>query len=689
MAHFGREELIDCVRHAVALDDATGFAPRVLGRPTVRSKPGGLPLELTQRTERPEEDDPSPPFKFAQLAAEVERTSVVCRAGVLKRAKNVQNLVDARRQQKPKLDVESAREYFKPKSVPDSPRPSTSLFSQLLEQSGTAEKTRFGEFSKFEALENEPHSRTINVIFPFAARRPNETPKMLEVRVKESALVEEFIGLCCFLYTTAGFKPECASPANYSLYLADETFDFDVELPALDRHRPVADCHFTMLAMVQTEEGEHVESEKYLVSVHQTNGHRFVFELDSLNHTLEWLRDKSAQRCAEMIGRMPKMGNLRKIAYQLETLDGPDQPLKLTNTIASVGTLEFLLIRHNSSRGDFVPQMRETHDSSLRTPLFVQTKQRPADLRHAPLMSTPSNSSTASPLGKTDSPTTPVSRSNFFALGSGPIVQEYQVERLHRLKAKWAAKLAIREDCLEIVPVIFESKRKFVPQSTQKSTVLSWELVGGIEHVERNNGRRLLKIVWLPMSPEVFALQGRFKQQVGRPPRKPSAFDDFYQDAPSSTGRRTSSSQSGGTTSDSSSSKTRGMTDDSLPDSSDEATLQQLLQAYEGMSWKILQIETNDEDARDIAAKAMELVEAKRSVVRLLFANSAGGTRRVRTAAEFTFAPKEPPVHPAVSNGKRASTVGISASPSAPNLRKRMSVNPFPTFTRMFSKPDG
>ncbi|KAI6234070.1 Stress-activated map kinase-interacting protein 1-like protein [Aphelenchoides fujianensis] len=681
MAHFGREELIDCVRHAVALDDATGFAPRVLGRPTIGhdQNPGGLPLELTQRTERPEEDDPSPPFKFAQLAAEAERTSAVCRAGVLKRAKNVQNLVDARRQQKPKLDVESARVYFKPKNVPDSP------------QSGTAEKTRFGEFSKFEALENEPHSRTINVIFPFAARRPNETPKMLEVRVKESALVEEFIGLCCFLYTTAGFKPEwqvlqsfrssCARrlvplpPTTRSTWpTRRSTSTSSCPLWIATDRSPTATSRCSR--MVQTEEGEQAESEKYLVSVHQTNGHRFVFELDSLNHTLEWLRDKSAQRSAEMVGRMPKMGNLRsetsdKSPTNWKHLDGPDQPLKLTNTIASVGTLEFLLIRHNSSRGDFVPQTRESHDSSLRTPLFVQTKQRPADLRHAPLMSTPSNSSTASPLGKTDSPTTPVFRSNFFALGSGPIVQGVPT---------------IREDCLEIVPVIFESKRKFVPP-----------ILAEVDRFVVGVGRRLLKIVWLPMSPEVFALQGRFKQQAGRPPRKPSAFDDFYQDAPSSTGRRTSSSQSGGTTSDSSSSKTRGMTEDSLPDSSDEATLQQLLQAYEAMSWKILQIETNDEDARDIAAK-----------VRAVFFNRDGARRieaigRSSAVREFgrrhaarpdsrrvhVRAPKEPPVHPAVSNGKRASTVGISASPSAPNLRKRMSVNPVPIFTRMFSKPDG
>ncbi|KAI6216772.1 Stress-activated map kinase-interacting protein 1-like protein [Aphelenchoides besseyi] len=695
MAYFGNDEIVDCLRHGVALDDLSGFAAHVLGKPIRRSKPGGLPLILANQHDSSDEDPPSPNFKLTQIPADSKSTSEVCRELVLKKSKDLQNLINARRLDKPNLDVESAKAYFKQREIPESSKPTTSLLSRLLSEK-PEDKIHFNEFAKFEAIENEPDSRTINVIFPFSSSPSNQQPKILAVRAKDTATVDEFIGLCCYLYNKNEFKPQCISPSAYSLYLADDTFDFDAELPALDRFRLIGECGFNILALVQTSDvDQSAEAEKYVVNVHQTNGTRFVFELDTLNKTLEWLRDESAKRSAELMARNRKMSCIRKIAYHLEALDGPDETLKLSSTIAAMGTLDFLLIRQNSSRGDFVPSRNDGVDSTLRTPLFVQTKQRPSNLRQAPLTSTESTASISSTMAsKMESPTTPVSRSGFPTLGSGEIILEFQVERLHRIKPRSIAKLVIRDDCLEVFPIFV---RKFVGQSTQKATTFSWDLVADIEHHDRHNGRRLIKIVWLSMSPDTFALQEQYcKQQQKMERRSQKAnFDDFYQDEPQTLTRRYSSSQSGGTsTSDSSSSKTRGLTDDSLSDNNvadaatDEVNWQKLMQAYNGLDWRVLSLETNNEDAWKIGRKINEIIESKHSFVRQIYQNSSNGSRRVRDAVELTFN-KEQSFHTLTGEKKRMSM--IPNSPSVPNLKlhkKRLSINPFPALNRMLSKPD-
>lgn len=80
-------------------------------------------------------------------------------------------------------------------------------------------------------------------------------------------------------------------------------------------------------------------------------------------------------------------------------------------------------------------------DASPRAPLFVQTKQRPSDLRQPP-----SSSLNPSPkaFNNTDSPTTSM-RSGFtspaLSLGQGNLIQEYYVDRIHRLKPRCSSKL--------------------------------------------------------------------------------------------------------------------------------------------------------------------------------------------------------------------------------------------------------
>lgn len=92
----------------------------------------------------------------------------------------------------------------------------------------------------------------------------------------------------------------------------------------------------------------------------------------------------------------------------------------------------------------------------------------------------------------------------------GPIIEEYLVDRLHRIKPKWPAKLGmmrfilylysypaficvlvVRQDGIEIAPTQpLEQRRKtFVPQPTQKKSQIFWELIASVEvlHSDRSS----------------------------------------------------------------------------------------------------------------------------------------------------------------------------------------------------------
>lgn len=150
-----------------------------------------------------------------------------------------------------------------------------------------------------------------------------------------------------------------SEPWRYSLYMADDNCEFDTELPPIDRHRTVGECGFPMLALAENKEEQTSRASKYLVNVYTIGGHKFTFELDSLNESLEWLRDEAVKRRREVcnVPRANMRGNLfskyslhflcLETVYELQALE-VDQPLKLTNTISSTGLMDFLLIRKNS-----------------------------------------------------------------------------------------------------------------------------------------------------------------------------------------------------------------------------------------------------------------------------------------------------------------------------------------------------
>jgi hypothetical protein len=171
--------------------------------------------------------------------------------------------------------------------------------------------------------------------------------------------------------------------------------------------------------------------------------------------------------------------------------------------------------------------------------------------------------------------------------------------------------------------------------------------------------------------------------------------DTFYQDAPSQPeSARLSSSHSTNTDTTASSpakapssarpSFNEGPFSATESPSSTDYNPMQLLRAYDNwkyLNWKFIQIDSSDDDSWQISMKIIEILDNKNSIIRQIFQNSNGGSRRPKAAVEETLNSKSAgPYSP--SESKRQSAV------LGTNFKKRKSINPVPLLNRMLSRQD-
>lgn len=176
--------------------------------------------------------------------------------------------------------------------------------------------------------------------------------------------------------------------------------------------------------------------------------------------------------------------------YKIEPIDKPNKPLNEEEPIAATGALSFIVIRENSSRGHFVPPKspmsptrvnprsassnhfefldQSMEQSSSSTPLFMETKI--------------TNESVKSNGHFTNST---LSDQTTSTLGIGKVIDEYFVERSFKLKGNLNAKLTLREDCITLFPI--EDKKK--NHSNEKNILISWDLIGGVDYVEKSSSK--------------------------------------------------------------------------------------------------------------------------------------------------------------------------------------------------------
>ncbi|VDK54509.1 unnamed protein product [Anisakis simplex] len=350
--------------------------------------------------------------------------------------------------------------------------------------------------------------RQLMVFYPFADAKNDETLGcMLNLRVLPKTKISDLIGFCCYAYMRNNRTPPISDPSQYRLLMAEENGEVDRDLPPIDGHRSLAELGscWSTVALVHRSEitSAPVHSEVTVMfafgfafanlSYHRytVSGGCYVFELDTLDVPLSWLRDRALERRIEEEGDSflcsSDYPELRE--YLLETLNEPDVALNLEATIASTACTEFLLIRKNSSRGDF--QMRRPSimsDFDAMTPLATTTMQRSisTDLYSARIGDTSALTTPVSP-----SPVTPEGDPELGSL----LDDDYTVEWLHRYKPKWSARLGGIDRKLFIVAMHdlgFElrrcqSERKrsltLLRSPTQKYLKVLWDHVGAVDIV--------------------------------------------------------------------------------------------------------------------------------------------------------------------------------------------------------------
>ncbi|CAK5081492.1 unnamed protein product [Meloidogyne enterolobii] len=432
------------------------------------------------------------------------------------------------------------------------------------------------------------------------------------------------------------------SPSLYDLYLAEEDLsDFDTDLPPQDRRRRVADCGFPNLAIVKrslVRRRSSQQSRKLVVRIYLVDGRCYTMdevEGISLRQVFEYAlsrKNEDEQSNSTEANQLHEF--FRDVEYQLEPIDYPGVALELDQSVSSAGTLDFLLIRKNSSRGDFDISLATRKPSDLLPLLHKQSKsmdfsrmlgvddmQNISVKEDSKIFSTSINElglqnplqtfplETSFSTCQNSSPDDLIANQLTNILSGGPILNEYSVNKINRFKPKTLLKLVIRENCLELI-----QRGKFRKADTdRKIKRVPWKLVASVEvspnSEKRVNALRLVRITFLS------CISSTLMQHILE------------------------------------SEKTEKLTQGNL--------------IYEGSCWKILIIEAAAHEAWQIGLKLNEQLNLWPSQVHLLYNYSLASNLKPKIAAEKAFGTEK-------QFSSSASSFTISAK-SDKGLKKKLS----------------
>lgn len=144
---------------------------------------------------------------------------------------------------------------------------------------------------------------------------------------------------------------------DYIFLLAEEDGEIEYELPALDSSKLVGQLGFTCLGLVPRVKKTGGKRQKKAVAVWFLDKDQYVIEVENMEKPLRWLRDEAMRLREEVEDRKEKIEGMIEIKeYYMEAVDNFDVKLDLEASIASARSLEFVLIRKNSSRAGFHPR---------------------------------------------------------------------------------------------------------------------------------------------------------------------------------------------------------------------------------------------------------------------------------------------------------------------------------------------
>ncbi|KAM4662995.1 target of rapamycin complex 2 subunit MAPKAP1 [Discoglossus pictus] len=221
-----------------------------------------------------------------------------------------------------------------------------SILSVRLEQCPLQLNNPFNEYSKFDGKGHVGTTATKKIDVYLSMQTNQDKMLPMTVVTIANAKVHDLIGLICWQYTTEGREPKLNDNVDaFCLHIAEDDGEVDTDFPPLDSNEPIHKFGFSTLALVEKYSSPGLAAKQSLfVRINAAHGFSLI-QVDSMNVPMREILEKALKR---------RKGSQRNSGpqYRLEKQSQPNVPVDLDSTLESQSSLEFCLVRENSSRGE-------------------------------------------------------------------------------------------------------------------------------------------------------------------------------------------------------------------------------------------------------------------------------------------------------------------------------------------------
>ncbi|CAP37855.1 Protein CBR-SINH-1 [Caenorhabditis briggsae] len=509
MGHVEREELLNVIRHEMRMEDDDGYnmCSRVLMSPSRRVRSGGLPLDFRQKKEGfhvLENGGFDDIYEIPLYEEPIHSRKVINESLALRTAEKIKE-----ESKKDNFYTGPLDELFvKQETVwplPDRDPEAKSVVEKYLEENADSLNNPLGQYLKYGASDRDP-SRELIIVIP----KGSEEPRRIEMRVMLSARFREVVGYVLLQHFLMFDEFLPGNVEDYHLYMADEdTNTIDDDFPPMEGSKFVSETGFNCLGLVSgVKKRGGAKRQKKAVAVWFVDKDQYVIEVDNMEKPLRWLRDEAFRLREETMKEKEAIEGILEIKeYFLEAVDTFDVKLDLEASISSARCLEFVMIQKNSSRAGFHPRGGR-YGRQMSAMLTLKMPNSPIAAGPSTPLPTVMEQEERRPISvtgisKEDSNGALVSSPAVTWNDGGGQLSSFIVQRVHRFKPKWKARLILRWTCFE-VDKYQVNKSAFLPQGYQKQTKVPWEYVGGVrvQLKDAKDGRVdtwQITIFWLPV----------------------------------------------------------------------------------------------------------------------------------------------------------------------------------------------
>ncbi|XP_075885498.1 target of rapamycin complex 2 subunit MAPKAP1 isoform X3 [Nelusetta ayraudi] len=242
--------------------------------------------------------------------------------------------------------VDDSRSLFEKRDFKERQRTlgTKSTLSMRLEQCPQQLNNPFNEYSKFDGKGHIGTTATKKIDVYLSMAQEKVHP--MTVVTIANARVHDLIGLICWQYTSESREPKLSENVNaYCLHIAEDDGEVDTDFPPLDSGEPIHKFGFSTLALVEKYSSPGLTSRQSLfVRINAAHGFSLI-PVDSLKVSMKEILQKAMKKRK---GSQKSAGPM----YRLEKQTQPNVSVDLESTLENQNTLEFCLVRENSSRGE-------------------------------------------------------------------------------------------------------------------------------------------------------------------------------------------------------------------------------------------------------------------------------------------------------------------------------------------------